>query len=284
MSRRVLVTGANGQLGQELRRVAATLSDSYIFATHEQLDITLRDAVFSEVEKEKIDVIINCAAYTNVDRAEQDVEVANKLNNIAVGYLSQAAKQYGATLIHISTDYIFDGDASVPYREECEPNPIGVYGRTKLAGEQSIIASGCRYIILRTSWLYSMWGTNFVKRISELSQQREELSVVADQVGSPTYAADLAEAIGAIIESGQLQKQGVYNYSGDGQCSWFELAQAVVAQRGSCCKVVPISSEEYPSAVQRPHYSVLDKSKFKSTFGLSIPHWSESLNRYFHEV
>ncbi len=279
MSKRILVTGANGQLGNEMQRVASLCSDNYIFTDVAELDITDYDAVFKMVSNEKIDVIVNCAAYTNVDKAEDDEEFANLLNNSAAGNLAKAAAIVGATLIHISTDYVFDGSAHTPYTEECETAPIGVYGVTKLAGEKSVVESGCNYIIIRTSWLYSQWGGNFVKTMQRLTAEREELNVIFDQVGTPTYAGDLADAIGEIINTNQMDRRGVYHFSNEGVCSWYDFAQQICQMSGNECKIRPIHSDEFPSKVTRPHYSVLDKTKIKTTFGIEIPYWSESLRK-----
>lgn len=281
---RVLVTGSNGQLGREMRRVSDGSCLEYIFTDHAELDITNYTAVSEIVTANSVDVIINCAAYTNVEQAELEIDKATILNSDAVGNLADVARECGATLIHISTDYVFDGQASSPYSELSETNPVGVYGKTKVAGEQRIIDSGCNYIILRTSWLYSKWGNNFVKRIQELAEERDRLSVVSDQVGSPTYAWDLAWAINHIVESGGLDNCGLYHFSDEGVCSWFEFAVAIVQLSGSSCEVVPISSDDYPSKVPRPHYSVLSKEKIKATFDLEIPSWGESLRRHINDL
>ncbi len=277
MSKTILVTGANGQLGNEMRRVAKSSNDRYIFTDVAELDITDFDAISAMITSEKVDVIVNCAAYTNVDKAEDDEAFANLLNNTAAGYLAKAAKECGATLIHISTDYVFDGTAHIPYTEDLPTKPIGVYGATKLAGEQSVENSGCNYIIIRTSWLYSKWGGNFVKTMQRLTAERDTLSVIFDQVGTPTYAGDLADAIAEIISSDQLDKSGTYHFSNEGVCSWYDFAQQICEMSGNECKINPIHSDEFPSKVTRPHYSVLDKTKIKTTFGIEIPHWTESL-------
>lgn len=284
MNKTILVTGANGQLGNEMQRVAKGRSDRYIFTDVAELDITNYEAIHKMVTEEGVDVIVNCAAYTNVDKAEDDQALADLLNNKAAGYLAKAAKESGATLIHISTDYVFDGSAHIPYREEQATRPIGVYGVTKLAGEQSVIESGCNYIIIRTSWLYSAWGGNFVKTMQRLTSERDTLNVIFDQVGTPTYAGDLADAIGQIITTDQLAKSGRYHFSNEGVCSWFDFAYAICEKSGNSCKINPIHSDEFPAKVTRPHYSVLDKSKIKSTFGIEIPYWSESLDKCINEL
>lgn len=284
MSKTILVTGANGQLGNEMRRVAESSSDKYIFTDVAELDITDYSAISNMVTSESVDVIVNCAAYTNVDKAEDDGNFANLLNNTAAGYLAKAAAESGATLIHISTDYVFDGSNHIPYTEDQPTAPIGVYGVTKLAGEESVIASGCTYIIIRTSWLYSKWGGNFVKTMQKLTAERDNLNVIFDQVGTPTYAGDLADAIGEIIATNQTEKSGTYHFSNEGVCSWFDFAFAIAEKSGNTCDIAPIHSDEFPAKVTRPHYSVLDKTKFKATFGTQIPYWSVSLDKCINEL
>ncbi len=283
-NRTILVTGANGQLGNEMRRVAESSSDRYIFTDVEELDITDYSAISKMVSENGVDVIVNCAAYTNVDKAEDDETFANLLNNRSVGYLAMAAKVADATLIHVSTDYVFDGSAHIPYMEDQPTAPIGVYGKTKLAGERSVMESGCNYIIIRTSWLYSKWGGNFVKTMQRLTWERDTLSVIFDQVGTPTYAGDLADAIGGIISTDQLSKSGTYHYSNEGVCSWYDFANIIAEKSGNECDIIPIHSDEFPAKVTRPHYSVLDKTKFKATFGMKIPYWMESLTKCINEL
>ncbi len=284
MSKTILVTGANGQLGHQMQQVAESSASRYIFTDVEQLDITDYNAILSITQTDKVDVIVNCAAYTAVDKAEDDQSLANLLNNTAAGNLARAAKECGATLIHISTDYVFDGAAHKPYSEQCATSPIGVYGATKLAGEQAIATSGCNYITIRTSWLYSQWGGNFVKTMQRLTAERDTLNVIFDQVGTPTYAADLASAIAHIIATDQLDKCGTYHFSNEGVCSWYDFAIAIAQKSGNECKISPIHSDEFPAKVTRPHYSVLDKSKIKTTFGIEIPYWSISLDRCIEEL
>ena len=271
----ILVTGANGQLGNEMRRVAAESSDNYTFTDVAELDITDIDAVCAKVKETKADVIVNCAAYTNVDKAEDDVARADLINNQAAGNLAYAAKEAGATLIHVSTDYVFDGS----YIETDDTCPTGVYGKTKLAGEMAVIATGCRSIIIRTAWLYSRWGNNFVKTMRRLTAERDSINVVFDQVGSPTFAGDLADAISHIIENRLTDRTGVYHFTDEGVCSWYDFTVAIAEASGNSCDIHPIHSYEYPSKVERPHYSVLDKSKFRNTFGFAIPHWHASLKK-----
>lgn len=280
----VLVTGANGQLGNEMRLMAQNSSYHYIFTDVEELDITDFNAILQTVKEKEIQIIVNCAAYTNVDKAENDFDIANALNNIAVGRLANVAKAQNATLIHISTDYVFNGNNHIPYTEDDITDPIGVYGKTKLAGEETIKKVGCNYIILRTAWLYSKWGNNFVKTMQKLTLEKDGLSVIFDQIGSPTYAKDLAHAISLIIERNMLNQQGIYHYSNEGVCSWFDFAKEICELSGHNCNITPIHSQEYPSKVTRPHYSVLDKTKFKETFGIPVPYWKDSLKKCINEL
>ena len=277
----ILVTGANGQLGHEMQRVAKDSKHNFVFTDvaegYERLDITNLEAVRQMVKERDIDIIVNCAAYTNVDKAESDFALADLLNNTAAGNLATAMKEAGGTLIHVSTDYVFQGDRNTPCREDWPTNPLGVYGRTKLAGEKSIEASGCRYIILRTAWLYSQWGRNFVKTMQSLTASHDTLKVVFDQVGTPTFAGDLADVIAHIINSGQTDKTGIYHFSNEGVCSWYDFAKLICSLSGNTCDIEPCYSEEFPSPVKRPHFSVLDKSKLKATFGVKVPYWTDSL-------
>lgn len=275
----VLVTGANGQLGRELQLVTDGSSDNYFFTDVDELDITDKSAIDDFVKNNGINVIVNCAAFTNVDAAEDNLSAANLLNNTAVEYLSDVAVLYGATLIHISTDYVFGDDGvNVPYTEDAETHPVSVYGKTKLDGETAVVNSGCNYIIIRTSWLYSEFGKNFLLTMLNLTSTKPAVNVVFDQIGTPTYAYDLASAIYHIVEKRMYNKQGIYNYSNEGVCSWFDFAKFIATVSGnSDCSVLPCHSSEFPSKVKRPNYSVLDKTKFKNTFGLSIPHWYDSL-------
>ena len=276
----ILVTGGNGQLGCSLRLASAESSHRFIFTDVEALDITSAAAVETFFEREKVDVVVNCAAYTAVDLAEEDEVRADDINHKAVALLADACKRYDATLIHISTDYVFSGEADAPYNEESSPAPINVYGRTKLSGERAVAESGCKSIVLRTSWLYSEFGRNFCKTMQSLTASRPEVKVVADQVGTPTYAGDLAAAITYIIDSNQLDKCGIYHYSNEGVCSWYDFACEIARLSGNDeCEVKPCTTAEYPTKAQRPHYSVLDKSKFVATFGLEIPNWLDSLKK-----
>ena len=280
----ILVTGANGQLGNEIQRVAKTSSNHYIFTDVAQLDITDREAVLRAVKDNSIQVIVNCAAYTNVDKAEDDRATADLINNKAVENLAIAARENDATLIHISTDYVFKGDRCTPCREDWETDPLGVYGITKLAGEKSIERTGCRHIIIRTAWLYSPFGKNFVKTMQKLTAEKDSLKVVFDQVGTPTYAGDLADAIARIIETGQLGKQGIYHFSNEGVCSWYDFAREICELSGNTCNIQPCHSDEFPSKVKRPHFSVLDKTKIKDTFGIEVPYWEDSLKKCIREL
>ena len=288
MNHTILVTGADGQLGREMQIASRGSRNRFIFTDiageHERLDITDPRAIADIVRENHVNVIVNCAAYTNVDKAETDPETANLLNNIAAGNLADAMKAVNGTLIHISTDYVFQGDMNIPCREDWPTEPLGVYGKTKLAGEKSIEATGCASIIIRTAWLYSPFGKNFVKTMRDLTSSRESLKVVFDQVGTPTYAGDLAETICRIIENGQLDKTGIYHFSNEGVCSWFDFAKAICAMSGNTCDIRPCHSDEFPSPVARPHFSVLDKTKIKQTFGIRIPYWTDSLKRCIEEI
>ena len=280
----ILVTGANGQLGNEMRRVSLDRRNRYLFTDVNELDITDATAVRNMLKKEQIDVIVNCAAYTNVDRAEDDFAMADLLNNKAVENLAVAAAETGATLIHVSTDYVFRGDKNIPCRESWETDPLGVYGKTKLAGEQSLVKAGCKYLIFRTAWLYSPFGKNFVKAMRQLTSTKDSLKVVFDQVGTPTYAGDLAALIYNIIEENLLDRQGVYHFSNEGVCSWYDFAKEICELSGNNCDIQPCHSDEFPSKVERPHFSVLDKTKVKETFGITIPYWKDSLKKCMLEL
>lgn len=277
----ILVTGANGQLGNCIRNaVASRNAVNYIFTDVAELDIIDADSVAKMVKDNDIKVVINCAAYTNVDKAEEDEKFAELLNATAVRNLADAIKANNGTLIHVSTDYVFGGSQGNTPRTEDEPvNPTGVYGLTKLHGEQQIAESGGKSLIFRTAWLYSEYGKNFVKTMLGLTATKPELKVVFDQVGTPTYAQDLADAIVDIVEDGQYEgNEGIYHYSNEGVCSWFDFTKAIAEMAGNGgCEVQPCHSEEFPSSVVRPAYSVLDKTKFKTTFGLRVPYWTDSL-------
>ena len=286
----ILVTGANGQLGNEIRIVAKQSQNNYYFSdiiavsgvdTH-ILDITDANAVANFVKDNNINVVINCAAYTNVDAAEDNYELAEKLNAEAPKILANCMKNVGGILVHISTDYVFGKE---PYNTPCDENqtgtPTGVYGLTKLHGEENIKSSGCNYLIIRTSWLYSEFGKNFVKTMLNLTSTKPELKVVFDQVGTPTYAYDLAKVIYEIVEQNKIiGNEGIYHFSNEGVCSWYDFTIAIASMSGNTgCKIKPCHSDEFPSKVVRPSYSVLDKTKIKCTFGVEIPYWTVSLEK-----
>lgn len=275
----ILVTGANGQLGNEMRALSAENPQyTYFFTDVQELDICNEEAVQAYVNDNEIDIIVNCAAYTAVDNAEDHPELCDRLNNIAPGYLARAAQGRGAAMIQVSTDYVFDGTAHTPYTEEEPTCPDSVYGSTKLAGEQNVLDCCERAMVIRTAWLYSIYGNNFVKTMIRLGKERESLGVIFDQIGTPTYANDLARAIYAAINKGVVR--GVYHFSNEGVCSWYDFTVAIHRLAGiTSCKVKPLHTAEYPSKAARPHYSVLDKTKIKNTFDIEIPHWEESLKR-----
>ena len=294
----ILITGANGQLGNEMRIISKSSTDHYVFTDVVEvegvettiLDITDLDAVKSIVSKEKIDAIVNCAAYTNVDAAESNEPLAEKLNATAPENLARAMKEVDGLLVQISTDYVFGKE---PYNTPCKENqqgtPTGVYGMTKLHGEQKIVATGCKYVIIRTAWLYSEFGKNFCKTMLNLTATKPQLKVVFDQCGTPTYAYDLAEAIASILADyknevscqtpgGTYSKGGIYHYSNEGVCSWFDFTKMIAEYSGQAgCDIQPCHSNEFPSPVTRPSYSVLDKTKIKETFGIKVPYWTDSL-------
>ena len=277
-SKRVLVTGANGQLGSEMRRLGMASPNEYIFTDVAELDITDSAAVKEFVKENKVNIIVNCAAYTAVDRAEDDEATAELINATAVRNLAAAAKEVDATLFHVSTDYVFGAEGNTPRTEDMPTNPLGVYGRTKLRGEQAIAEVGAKSIIIRTAWLYSEYGNNFLKTMLRLTKEKETLSVVFDQVGTPTYAGDLAMTIFSIIEGDYYNgNEGVYHFSNEGVCSWYDFAREIATAMGHTCQINPCHSSEFPSKVTRPPYSVLDKTKIKRTFGVDIPHWRESM-------
>ena len=292
----ILVTGANGQLGNEMRILAKDSTNNYIFTdvvTPEGvettiLDITDLDAVKAMVKENAVDCIVNCAAYTNVDAAESNKELVELLNAKAPENLAIAMKEVDGLLVHVSTDYVFGGDPyNTPCKEDQKGTPTGVYGLTKLHGEQNIIATGCKHIIIRTAWLYSEFGKNFVKTMLNLTATKPKLNVVFDQVGTPTYAYDLATAIVKIIDSVQPQDRttakpqvGIYHFSNEGVCSWFDFTKMIAEYAGNTeCDIQPCHSDEFPSPVTRPSFSVLDKTKIKETFGIKIPYWTDSLKK-----
>lgn len=280
----ILVTGANGQLGNEMQMLAKeNLQYTYFFTDVQELDICDEQAVYAYVSEHKIDVIVNCAAYTAVDKAEDDAEFCDKLNNVAPGYLARAAQANGAAMIQVSTDYVFDGTAHIPYTEDQPTCPTSVYGSTKLTGEQNVMNHCEEAMVIRTAWLYSIYGNNFVKTMIRLGRERESLGVIFDQIGTPTYANDLALAIFAALNKGIVR--GIYHFSDEGVCSWYDFTIAIHRLAGiTSCKVKPLHTADYPAKAPRPHYSVLDKTKIKETFGIEIPHWEESLKRCINQL
>ena len=290
----ILVTGANGQLGNEMRIISKLTDDKYTFTDVVEvegvettiLDITDAEAVRRIVKENGIGRIVNCAAYTNVDKAESDEALCRKLNADAPKILAEAMKEVGGLLVQISTDYVFGGDPyNTPCREDQKGTPTGVYGKTKLEGEQAIEAVGCDYVIIRTAWLYSEFGKNFVKTMLNLTATKPKLNVVFDQAGTPTYAYDLADAIRTVLADYEgenptagYSKTGIYHFSNEGVCSWFDFTKKIAELAGNtACDIQPCHSDEFPSPVTRPAYSVLDKTKIKQTFGVKVPYWTDSL-------
>lgn len=273
----ILVTGANGQLGNEMRVVAVEQKQlAYYFTDVAEMDICNEQAVERFVAENAVDCIVNCAAYTNVNKAEEDAVLCDKLNHLAPANLARVAAKYRIGLVHVSTDYVFNGEHHVPYREDDATCPNSVYGTTKLAGEEAIRTIHPEVVIIRTAWLYSSFGNNFVKTMLRLGKEREELGVVFDQIGTPTYARDLARAIQHIIGSDVVP--GIYHYSNEGVCSWYDFTKAIFDLAGiSTCCLKPLHTDEYPTPAARPHYSVLDKTKIKQTYGVEVPHWMDSL-------
>ncbi len=288
------MTGANGQLGNEMRLISKEMTDHFIFTDVTEveglettlLDITNLEAVKEVVKTHKVDCIVNCAAYTNVDKAETDVDFCRTLNAKAPQNLAIAMKEAGGLLIHVSTDYVFGGDPyNIPCREDQKGTPTGVYGLTKLEGEENIKAAGCDYVIIRTAWLYSEFGKNFVKTMLNLTATKPQLKVVFDQAGTPTYAYDLAKAIEVVLKdyakeqpASAYNRTGIYHFSNEGVCSWYDFTKTIAAMAGHTeCDIQPCHSNEFPSPVKRPAYSVLDKTKIKETFGIRIPYWTDSL-------
>lgn len=287
----ILVTGAGGQLGNEMQIVARGSKDKYVFTDvcpgYESLDITSLDDVKRAVKENDIKCIINCAAWTNVDAAETAGEIVEKLNATAPENLAKAMKEVDGLLVHVSTDYVFGGDPyNTPCNEDQKGKPTGVYGLTKLHGEQKIAATGVKHIILRTAWLYSEYGKNFVKTMLNLTATKPQLKVVFDQCGTPTYALDLAKAINHIVENRLYENNsGIYHFSNEGVCSWYDFTVAIARLAGNTkCDIQPCHSDEFPSPVKRPAYSVLDKTKIKNTFGVNIPYWTDSLRQCMNNM
>lgn len=292
----ILVTGANGQLGNEMRILAKDSQDKYIFTDVNQvegvettfLDITNLEAIRAIVKENDVKAIVNCAAWTNVDGAEdpEKYELVEKLNATAPENLAKTAKEVDGLLVHISTDYVFGAEPyNTPCKEDQHGTPTGVYGLTKLHGEKKIIATGCNHVIIRTAWLYSEFGKNFCKTMMNLTATKPELKVVFDQVGTPTYALDLAKAITVVLEKFDGSQTGVYHYSNEGVCSWFDFTKMIAEYNGTtACNVQPCYSCDFPSPVRRPSYSVLDKSKIKSVFGVEVPYWADSLKKCINNL
>ena len=275
----ILITGANGQLGSEIQELSSGYNHTFFFTDRDTLDIGNEEEIKNFIESNNINTIINCAAYTAVDKAESDEINADKINHLAVKYLAQISKTKNIKLIHISTDYVFNGEAFKPYVEDDAVNPNGVYGKTKLDGENSMISiNPHNSIIIRTSWVYSSFGANFVKTMLRLGKEKEQLGVIFDQVGTPTYARDLAKAILDILPSIKNTKVSIYNYSNEGVLSWYDFAKEIMRMAKLDCKVNSIETSAYPTPATRPHYSLLNKSKIKEEFGIIIPYWKDSLS------
>lgn len=284
MFNKILVTGSNGQLGNELRELASSFPQyEFIFTDVAELSITDSAAVDKMFQELKPAYLINCAAYTAVDKAESEKELNNQINGMAVGILASACQQTGTKLIHISTDYVFNGNASHPLTEDDEVDPVNAYGASKLLGEQLVFENNSQSIIIRTSWVYSFYGNNFVKTMRRLMKERESIGVVNDQVGSPTYAADLAQAVLQIISSGRWVP-GIYNFSNEGVISWFDFANEIKRLIGSSCVVNPLSTEQFPTPARRPKYSVLNKTKIQQTFSIQLRDWKESLKKCINKL
>ncbi len=277
--KQILITGSNGQLGSEIKALSHAYPDfRFTYTDVQELDLTDKEALFSFFKTGNFDFCINCAAYTAVDKAEDQEPLAERINSTAVGYLAEACTRFDSVLIHISTDYVFDGTHYKPYVETDTPTPNSAYGRTKLHGEQSVIEKASKAIIVRTSWLYSAYGNNFVKTMIRLGKERDQLGVVVDQIGTPTYAGDLAKAILDILKKNKSGKsKEIYHYSNEGVISWYDFAKAIMMEAGLNCKVNAIESKDFPAKANRPFYSVLNKAKIKSDFQIAIPYWLDSL-------
>ncbi|MGJ0364331.1 dTDP-4-dehydrorhamnose reductase [Aliarcobacter cryaerophilus] len=275
----ILVTGSNGQVGSEIKELSSNYNYNFFFTTRDDIDITSKDSIKEFCQTNSINVIINCAAYTAVDKAQSDIENADLVNRKAVKKLSIVAKELNIKLIHISTDYVFDGKNFKPYVEEYQTNPQSVYGKTKLDGENEMRdINPLNSIIIRTSWVYSYYGNNFVKTILRLGKEKEELGVIFDQVGTPTYAKDLAKTILDIVPQIENSKVEIYNYSNEGVLSWYDFAKEIMKMAKLNCKINPIETYQYPTPAKRPHFSLLNKSKIKSKFNLEIPYWKDGLD------
>ncbi len=281
--KQILVTGANGQLGNEMRELSKNSSFSFTFTDVAELDITNIDAIDALFLQTKFDFVINCAAYTNVNKAESEEDIALKINAIAPENLAKISNRYNCKFIHISTDYVFDGSHCQPYVESDEVCPQSAYGRTKLKGEQLAMQANSNTIIIRTAWLYSTFGNNFVKTMMKYGQEKDTLTVVFDQIGSPTYAADLAQAIYSIIDT-ETFVPGIYHFSNEGVCSWYDFTKEILQLANIQCDVQPIESKDFPSPAKRPFYSVLNKQKIKETYKITIPYWKDSLAKCIQKL
>ena len=275
------ILGANGQLGNEMRLCAAKCStNEYCFSDIEEVDITSPESLRHHLETVRPQVVVNCAAYTNVNKAEEEENLADRINHQAVELLARFSREFHYLLIHVSTDYVFDGCSCVPYTEADACCPVSAYGRTKRAGEEAILAFAEKAIIIRTAWLYSSFGNNFVKTMLKLGQEKEEVKVVFDQIGTPTYAADLAEIIMKFISLHEdVKGTEIYHFTNEGVCSWYDFARRIIASVSDTCRVLPIESSEYPTPTRRPPYSVLNKKKLKNRLQTDIPHWEDALER-----
>ena len=275
----ILITGSNGQLGNEMQISAKNFPNHhFIYTDVAELDICDKEALNAFVKANDVNLIVNCAAYTAVDKAEDDVELCYKINAEAVKNIGEMATANNAKVIHVSTDYVFDGTNYVPYTEDMPVCPSSVYGKSKLAGEEALMSTCSNTVIIRTAWLYSSFGNNFVKTMIKLGTERESLNVIFDQVGSPTYAADLADAIMKIISHTDFIP-GIYHYSNEGVCSWYDFTKSIHRKSDITCNVQAIETKDYPTRTPRPHYSVLNKAKIKSTYGIAVPHWEDSLDK-----
>jgi len=275
----ILVTGSHGQLGNEMQQAANRYpSFQYIYTDVEELDICDKNALQAFVKDNKVNIIVNCAAYTAVDKAEDDVELCYRINRDAVRNIGEVAQENKVKVVHVSTDYVFDGTNHLPYTEDLPVCPATIYGKSKLEGEQALMESGDQVVILRTAWLYSSFGNNFVKTMMKLGTERDALNVIFDQIGTPTYAADLADTILTLL-SHETFVPGIYHFSDEGVCSWYDFTKSIHRIAGITCDVRPIETKDYPARTPRPNYSVLNKAKIKSTYGINIPHWEESLEK-----
>jgi dTDP-4-dehydrorhamnose reductase len=285
--KKILITGSNGQLGSEIQRLASSFPDmQFVYTDVEELDLTDQHAIAKLFAQQSFDVCVNCAAYTAVDKAEDDRELAMLINATAVEYLAQVCAEHHVALVHVSTDYVFDGTHHQPYVETDQPSPNSYYGLTKLAGEKAVEQNAETAVIVRTAWLYSAFGNNFVKTMLRLGNERDELGVVVDQIGTPTYAGDLAQAILDLIDGDKIEHQKIelYHYSNEGVISWYDFAQAIMREAGVDCKINAIESKDFPAKANRPFYSVLNKAKIKSKAGLAVPYWLDSLKKVIHQL